>query len=131
MWGRVGNPEDRFSHNEAQIRDGPDCTVSNKKFSSDYWQYEPEKNSCNLERFLYTGNKQHFVYVYKSQVSYYHLLLGVNVRYTLKHTRRVMRKLVFAICEQPRRRSFCTSTQCDQCLCVSLLKAIDNLVSIF
>ena len=34
----------------------------------------------------------------------------------------VMRKPVYAICEQQRRRSACTSAQSDQCLCYSLTR---------
>ena len=38
------------------------------------------------------------------------------------HLSHDMRKPVFAICEQQRRRSACASTQSDQCLCYSLLR---------
>ena len=43
---------------------------------------------------------------------------------------RIMRKPVYAICEQQRRRSACTSAQSDQHLCFCCLDSIISLVSI-
>ena len=38
----------------------------------------------------------------------------------LEYLSHIMRKPVYAICEQQRRRSACASAQSDQCLCCSL-----------
>ena len=46
-----------------------------------------------------------------------HVYLGLCVRLYMSH---IMRKPVYAICEQQRRRSACTSTQSDHHLCCSL-----------
>ena len=47
-------------------------------------------------------------------------LLKINRQPMRKHLSHDMRKSVYAICKQQRRRSACASAQSDQCLCCSL-----------
>ena len=58
------------------------------------------------------------------------LLLRVAVALILYYLSHVMRKPVYALCEQQRRRSACASAQSDQHLCFRCLDSIIPLVSI-
>ena len=60
---------------------------------------------------VFAGRTEHFVDFVMRWLKHYQLSLSM---------RHVMRKPVYAICEQQRRRSACASAQSDQRLCCSL-----------
>ena len=65
-----------------------------------------------------------FLYIMGIQICYYMdwWQTSSEVGMYFPDVSHIMRKPVFAICEQQRRRSACASAQSDQCLCYSLLR---------
>ena len=87
----------------------------------------------NMFKKTIVENPKHFffvsVFILKFQKGTLHLLIKVTAINHF-HMSHIMRKPVYAICEQHRRRSACASVQSDQRLCLSCLDSIIPLLAI-
>ena len=63
MWDLVGNPEDRFSHNEAQFSDIKDTAVKNHPVIQTNWFYSREIPTKDADRFANSASRSGLIWV--------------------------------------------------------------------